>query len=60
MTYSAELYVKSDVKLFELTSQQNMTEKALTAHIRKNNVNCLHRCEGLTEKGEIKIKKIRQ
>lgn len=34
--HSAELYVKSDVKLFELTSQQNkMTEKALTAHIRK-------------------------
>lgn len=31
----AELHVKSDVKLFELTSQQNTTEKALTAHIRK-------------------------
>lgn len=36
MTYSAELYVKSDVKLFELASQQNkLTEKALAAHIRK-------------------------
>lgn len=28
--------MKSDVKLFELTSQQKkLTEKALTAHIRK-------------------------
>lgn len=36
MAYCAELYVKSDAELFELTSQHNKeTEKALTMHKRK-------------------------